>query len=264
MQVREPPGPVRPGWLRSRNRSPLQARTPPVSRPALRAAASAEAARARAAPGRAAGPGRVVVHRRSPAARRRATGPGAAHRRAAAQEPAVRRRFVAVRRRAVAPTGRARPPSAAPMAHAPVQVARAASEDRARPRPPLRTRHHDRARPAPPDPPRPRPSRSGRRDCRPRWSTRCPRRFRRTACATSRPRGRRASPPADSCPYCPPHGPYENGSSGKRGPPGDTTPHGKDARRTGSGVTPVSAPRMRRRWSGRRSCRWRPSVPSSA
>lgn len=154
--------------------------------------------------------------------------------------------------------------AAAPTAHVPVQVARAVSEDRARPRPSRRPRHHDRARPAPTDPPRPRPSRSGRRDCRPRWSTRCPRRFRRTACATSRPRGRRASPPADSCPYCPPHGPYENGSSGKKRSAGRPHPHGKDARRTGSGVTLVSAPRMRRRWSGRRSCRWRPSVPSSA
>lgn len=268
MGGRERPGRGRPGRSPSRNRSPLPVRVPPgPPRPARRPAASAEAARARAeaGPGRVAGPpGRVVVHRRSPAARRRAAGSAAALRRAATQEPVVRRGLVAVRRRSVAPTGRVRPPPVAPTAHAPVQVARAASEDRARPRPSRRPRRHHRARPAPPDPLRPRPSRSGRRDCRPRWSTRRPRRFRRTACATSRPHGRRASPPADSCPYCPPHGPYENGSSGKRGPPGDPTPHGKDARRTGSGVTRVSAPRTRRRRSGRRSCRWRPSVPSSA
>ncbi len=67
--------------------------------------------------------------------------------------------------------------------------------------------------------PRPTRSRSGLRGCRRRRCRgRRPARSRRTACATSRPRGRRASPPADSCPYCPPTGRPETGTSGKCGP----------------------------------------------
>lgn len=69
------------------------------------------------------------------------------------------------------------------------------------------------------------PSRNGRPECRrPPAPDPCPGRARRrTADPTTRPRWRCASPPAGSCPYCRPQGPYENGASGKRSPPGDPT-----------------------------------------
>lgn len=167
-------------------------------------------------------------------------------------EPAVRRRCAAAKGRPGTHPGRVRAQPAAPTEHAPAPVqAPRARTARARPvrlaeaeartaeartaeaaaaarptcpapppkaeaeaQPPPPPRQTPRARP---DSPRPTPSRIGRRGCRPRCSPRRPLRSRRTACATSRPRGRRASPPAGSCPHCPPHGPYENGSSGKSG-----------------------------------------------
>lgn len=59
-------------------------------------------------------------------------------------------------------------------------------------------------------------SRSGRRVCRRTTAPGpCPGPDRRTAAPTSRPR-RAASPPARSCPYCPPQGASENWASGKR------------------------------------------------